>query len=66
MNIQKSGTRREDLLLDRDELEAVFKIRRALSNQGVQDVTEMIIDHIAHTKRNRDFINIVNKTKVFS
>ena len=66
VNIQKSGTRREDLLLDRDELEAVFKIRRALSNQGVQDVTEMIIDHIAHTKRNRDFINIVNKTKVFS
>lgn len=66
VNIQKSGTRREDLLLDRAELEAVYKIRRALSSQGVQEVTEMIIDNIAHTKTNRDFINIVNKTKVFS
>lgn len=66
INVQKSGTRREDLLLDKEELEAVFKIRRALSNQGVQEVTETIIDNIAHTKRNRDFINIINRTKVLS
>ena len=66
INIQKSGTRREDLLLDRDELEAVFKIRRALSNQGVQEVTETIIDNIAHTRRNQDFINIIKRTKVLS
>ena len=66
INVHKSGTRREDLLLDQDELEAVFKIRRAFSSQGVQEVTETIIDNIAHTRRNRDFINIINKTKVFS
>lgn len=66
INVQKSGTRREDLLLDKEELEAVFKIRRALSNQGVQEVTETIIDNIAHTKRNRDFINIIKRTKVLS
>ena len=66
INVQKSGTRREDLLLDPDELEAVFKIRRAFSSQGVQEVTETIIDNIAHTRRNRDFINIINKTKVLS
>ena len=66
INVQKSGTRREDLLLDKEELEAVFKIRRALSNQGVQEVTETIIDNIAHTKRNRDFIDIIKRTKVLS
>ena len=66
INVQKSGTRREDLLLDPDELEAVFKIRRAFSSQGVQEVTETIIDNIAHTRRNRDFINIINRTKVLS
>ena len=66
INVQKSGTRREDLLLDKEELEAVFKIRRALSNQGIQEVTETIIDNITHTRRNRDFINIINKTKVLS
>lgn len=66
INVHKSGTRREDLLLEKDEMEAVFKIRRALASQGVPEVTETIIDNMAHTKRNKDFINIINKTKVLS
>ena len=65
INLNKSGTRREDLLLSGEELEAIWKVRRAMSNQGVQDVTESIIDNLAHTKSNADFINIVNSTKVF-
>ena len=65
INLNKSGTRREDLLLSGEELEAIWKVRRAMSNQGVQDVTESIIDNLAHTKSNADFINIVNMTKVF-
>ena len=65
INLNKSGTRREDLLLSGEELEAIWKVRRAMSNQGVQDVTESIIDNLAHTKSNADFINIVNRTKVF-
>ena len=65
INLDKSGTRREDLLLSGEELEAIWKVRRAMSNQGVQDVTESIIDNLAHTKSNADFINIVNRTKVF-
>lgn len=64
INVQKSGTRREDLLLSREELGAVYKIRKALSSQGVQEVTETIIDNIAHTKTNKDFIDIINKTKI--
>ncbi len=64
INLNKSGTRREDLLLSGEELEAIWKVRRALSNMGVQEVTESIIDNLAHTKNNADFIDIINRTKV--
>ena len=64
INLNKSGTRREDLLLSSEELEAIWTVRRALSNQGIQEVTESIIDNLAHTKNNQDFIDIVNKTKM--
>ena len=64
INLNKSGTRREDLLLTSEELEAIWTVRRALSNQGIQEVTESIIDNLAHTKNNQDFIQIINKTKM--
>ena len=61
IDINKSGTRREDLLMSQEELEAVWKMRRALSNTGVQEVTETIIDYMAHTKSNKDFIQLIKK-----
>lgn len=61
IDINKSGTRREDLLMSQEELEAVWKMRRALSNAGVQEVTETIIDYMAHTKSNKDFIQLIKK-----
>ena len=61
INLNKSGTRKEELLMDADELEAVWTMRRAMSNIGTQEVTEMIIDHIAHTRCNADFIQIIRK-----
>lgn len=61
INLNKSGTRKEELLMDPDELEAVWIMRRAMSNIGTQEVTEMIIDHIAHTRCNADFIQIIRK-----
>ncbi len=61
INLNKSGTRREDLLMSQEELEAVWKMRRALSNSGVQEVTEAIIDYMAHTKSNNDFIKLIKK-----
>lgn len=61
IDLNKSGTRREDLLMSQEELEAVWKMRRALSNAGVQEVTETIIDYIAHTKSNKDFIQLIKK-----
>ena len=61
IDLNKSGTRREDLLMSQEELEAVWKMRRALSNAGVQEVTETIIDYMAHTKSNKDFIQLIRK-----
>lgn len=62
INLNKSGTRREDLLLSPEELEAVWLMRRAMANVGTQDVTEMIIDNLAHTKNNKDFVQVIKKT----
>jgi len=64
INLNKSGTRREDLLMSQDELEAVWTMRRAMANIGTQEVTEHIIDQLAHTKTNADFIKIIKKTKL--
>lgn len=61
INLNKSGTRREDLLLSQDELEAVWTMRRAMANIGTQEVTEKIIDQLTHTKNNRDFIQVLKK-----
>jgi transcription termination factor Rho len=61
INLNKSGTRREDLLMDQDELEAIWIMRRAMANLGTQDVTETIIDHLAHTRTNADFIRVIRK-----
>ena len=61
IDIYKSGTRREELLLSQSELEAVWLIRRAMANRPTQEVTEDIIDNLAHTRSNRDFVEIIKK-----
>ena len=61
VNLNKSGTRREDLLMSQDELEAVWAMRKALSSKPEHQVTEEIIDNLAHTRNNRDFIEIIRK-----
>ncbi len=64
VSLNKSGTRREDLLLDQQEMEAIWKIRRAMANQNPQEVTESIIENLSRTRCNADFIEIILKTKV--
>ncbi len=61
LNLNKSGTRREDLLMDQEELEAIWAMRRAMSNQNQQEVTEEIIENLARTKNNKDFIQVIKK-----
>lgn len=61
VSLNKSGTRREDLLLDREEMEAVWLMRRAMASRNTQDVAEEIIDNLAHTKNNKNFVQIIRK-----
>ena len=61
VDIAKSGTRREDLLLEQNELEAVLNIRRQMSNQGNQDFAEKVINLLVATKNNEE---LVEKLKV--
>lgn len=61
LNLNKSGTRREDLLMDQEELEAIWAMRRAMSNKNPQEVTEEIVENLARTKTNKDFIQVIKK-----
>ena len=61
LNLNKSGTRREDLLMEQEELEAIWAMRRAMSNKNPQEVTEEIVENLARTKNNKDFIQVIKK-----
>lgn len=56
LDINKSGTRREDLLLSTEELQTIWHIRKALSNYSVSDVTERLLEGLIKTKTNDEFI----------
>lgn len=60
IDINRSGTRREELLLTQRELEGIWTIRKAMSNMGTADVTEMIVNRLTNTKTNEEFINGIN------
>jgi len=60
IDINKSGTRREELLLSQKELESMWAIRKAMSNMGTAEVTEMIINKLIQTKSNEEFVNSIN------
>ncbi len=62
IDINKSGTRREELLLSQKELETIWGIRKALSNAGTAEVTEMLINRLMATKTNADFVATINVT----
>ena len=61
IDLNRSGTRREDLLMDQEEMEAIWAMRRAMSNMQNQDITETIIDNLAHTSNNKNFVQIIKK-----
>lgn len=61
IDLNKSGTRREDLLLTQDEYTVMFMLRRAMAAGNVMDVTEEIIDNLSSTKSNADFVNFMLK-----
>ena len=63
IDIPKYSTRREDLLLSPDELEAINIIRKALNGMKADEAVEKILDMFARTKNNFEFVNMVKKMK---
>ncbi len=61
IDIVKSGTRRDDLLLTPDELEAINLVRRALNGMKADDAVDRVIDLFARTRTNGEFVNMVKK-----
>ncbi len=64
IDLNRSGTRREDLLLTPAELEAVFTIRRALGNSANQDAAETIINYLMTTKTNEEFVKLIKHQRL--
>ena len=63
LDIVKSGTRREDLLLDAEELEAVNIMRKAINGMRTDEAVESILNMFARTKTNKEFIQVIRKNK---
>ena len=60
MDILKSGTRKEDLLVAKADLQKIFVLRRILAPMGTTDAIEFLIDKLKQTKTNADFFNSMN------
>ena len=61
IDINKSGTRREDLLLAKEELAAVYNLRKGMGTLSLEIFTERILDKMTKTKNNKEFIEIISK-----
>ena len=64
IDITKSGTRREDLLLDREEQDAVYIMRKAINGMRTDEAVESILNMFVRTKNNREYVQMVKKTKI--
>ena len=60
IDIAKSGTRKEDLIVSKTELQKVYVLRRILSPMGVTDAIEFLLDKLRQTKTNADFFESMN------
>ncbi len=60
IDINKSGTRKEELLLTKDELNTMYNLRKAIANMNTQEMTEQIMEQIITTKNNQEFLERVN------
>lgn len=65
IDIVKSGTRREDLLLNPEEQEAVNLIRKGINGMKTEESVESILRLFIHTRNNHDFVNYLRKKRIF-
>jgi transcription termination factor Rho len=56
INIEQSGTRKEELLLEKDELQKVWLLRKALSQLNPVEAMELLLDKLKQTKSNKEFL----------
>lgn len=64
IDLPKSSTRREDLLLTQSELEATYLMRKALNSMKSEEALERIIDLFLKTKSNAEFVEMIKKMKI--
>ena len=64
VDIVKSGTRREDLLLNQEEQEAVLHMRRAFNGMRADEAVERILDLFTETRNNEEFVHMIRKTRL--
>ena len=62
IDVQKSGTRKEDLLLDQGDLQKVFILRKILSSMSTVDAMEFLLDYMRDCKTNQEFFASMNKS----
>ena len=61
IDINKSGTRREDLLLSKEELETIYALRKAMTSSSQAEITEEVIKQMMMTSNNKDLIDVLTK-----
>ena len=61
INIQKSSTRREDLLLSREELDVVNRMRRSFNSMKADEMVDQVINLFSRTRTNADFVRLFEK-----
>ena len=62
IDVQKSGTRKEDLLIDQGDLQKIFILRKILSSMGTTDAMEFLLDKMKDCKNNSEFFSSMNKS----
>ena len=60
IDINKSGTRREDLLLSKKELDVIYSLRKTMNNMSTAEITEQLISQMIITKNNEEFVEKLN------
>ncbi len=65
IDIAKSGTRRDDLLLSKEEIDAVNTLRKGINGLKPDESVDRILDMFSKTRGNKDFISMVNKIQLF-
>jgi transcription termination factor Rho len=60
IDILRSGTRKEELIVPKDQLQKVYVLRRILSPMGTVDAIEFLLDKLKTTKTNADFFESMN------